>query len=129
MSDELKNSFESLEKAFAKLEFGANTADKELEIDGVIQRFEFTFELIWKTLKLFLLDQGIRAVSPREAFKESFRFGIIKDQETFLNIISDRNNTVHIYNEEKSREIFQRIKEEYLLVIKNLISEIESYEL
>ena len=48
-----KYAFQKLEKAFSKLKEGAASAQDELDKDGMIQRFEFTFEQLWKTLKNF----------------------------------------------------------------------------
>lgn len=59
MKNEFLFSMKKLQYAFSRLKEGADSAADELDKDGVIQRFEFTFELLWKTLKLFLADQGI----------------------------------------------------------------------
>jgi len=93
----------------------------QLDRDGVIQRFEFTFELLWKTLKLFLLDEGIITNSPKEALKETFRFGMIENESLFLDMLDDRNRTSHIYSEDVLKEIFSRIKKNYLTSIKKLL--------
>ena len=79
MKDELKYSFEKFQKAVKRLDEGIKKAKDQLDNDGVIQRFEFTFELTWKTLKLFLLNEGIITKSPKETLKEAFRFILIKN--------------------------------------------------
>jgi nucleotidyltransferase substrate binding protein (TIGR01987 family) len=73
MKDELKYSFENLNNAVKRLDEGIKQAKNQLDQDGVIQRFEFTFELLWKTLKLFLTNEGILTNSPKEALKAAFR--------------------------------------------------------
>ena len=83
MKDELKYSMLKFQKALKQLEEGAKQAKDQLDNDGVIQRFEFTFELAWKTIKLFLVNEGIITKSPKEALKEAFKFGLIKDEESF----------------------------------------------
>ena len=124
MKDELKYSIEKFNKALSRLNAGIKKAKDQLDKDGVIQRFEFTFELLWKTLRLFLLDEGIITKSPKEALKEAFRFGLIKDEEIFLDMLEDRNQTSHIYSEEISKEIVLRIKKFYLSKLTKLSKEL-----
>ena len=125
MSDELKYSLGKFDSAIKRLDEGVKEAKDNLGRDGVIQRFEFTFELLWKTLRLFLLDEGIITKSPKESLKEGFKFGLIKDEEIFLDMLEDRNQTSHIYSEEVSKEIFKRIKTRYLNPLKKILSEIK----
>ncbi len=124
MKDELKYSIEKFNKALSRLNAGIKKAKDQLDNDGVIQRFEFTFELLWKTLRLFLLDEGIITKSPKEALKEAFRFGLIKDEDIFLDMLEDRNQTSHIYSEEISKEIVLRIKKFYLSKLTELSKEL-----
>ena len=125
MSDELKFSLEKLSSAIKRLDEGVKEAKDNLGRDGVIQRFEFTFELLWKTLRLFLLDEGIITKSPKESLKEGFKFGLIKDEEIFLDMLEDINLTSHIYSEEVTKEIFKRIKTRYLNPLKKILNEIK----
>ena len=97
----------------------------QLDRDGVIQRFEFTFELSWKTLRLFLIDQGIITKSPKDALKEAFKYGLIKDENIYLDMLEDRNQTSHIYNEEISKGIYSRIKKYYSPIMLKLVKEIK----
>ena len=127
MKAELIYSFQKLKEAVKKLDDGIKQVKDQLDRDGVIQRFEFSFELLWKTLKLFLADEGIIANSPKEALKETFRFGLIKDDEVFLDMLEDRNQTSHIYSEDISKEIFGRIKKKYLNAIKLLLNNLSGY--
>jgi len=125
MSDELKYSLKNLNKAIKRLDEGVKQVKDNLDRDGVIQRFEFTFELMWKALRLFLLEEGIITKSPKESLKEAFKFGLIKDEDVFLDMLEDRNRTSHIYSEEVSRQIFNRIKRDYLNPIKGITSELK----
>ena len=125
MNDELKYSITKFKDAVKKLDEGIKQSRNQLDRDGVIQRFEFSFELLWKTMKLFLLDQGIITNSPKEVLKETYRFGIITDEELFLDMLDDRNQTSHIYSEDISKEIFIRIKKNYLASMKKLLKELK----
>ncbi len=74
--------------------------------DGVIQRFEFTYELAWKTTKEYLEDIGIvDNNSPKTVFKEAFAQKLIVDEKNWLLMISDRNKTSHVYKEEMLRKL------------------------
>lgn len=114
-----------LEKALESLREGVENSKDELDKDGTIQRFEFTFELLWKTLKIYLEFLGVEANNPRASIKEAFKIGIIKDDEIFLDMLEDRNLASHIYNKETSNQIFERIKEVYFNSIKSLIKDLK----
>jgi len=113
---------EKLNKAFLKLREGIESASTELEKDGVIQRFEFTFELLWKTLKIILEYKGIEVRSPRSAIKEAFKAGLIEDDEILLDMLEDRNLSSHIYSEEVAEQIFKRIEKAYVPALEKLLA-------
>ncbi|KLU61965.1 nucleotidyltransferase substrate binding protein like protein [Peptococcaceae bacterium CEB3] len=82
--------------------------------DGLIQRFEFTFELAWKALKAVFENEGLIGLhSPKSVLREAFAAGLIDDEELWLAMLDDRNATVHIYNEQRAIEISQHILEKY----------------
>ena len=124
MKEEVKYAIDKFEDAFNKLKQGVIQAKDELEKDGVIQRFEFTFELLWKTLKIFLSYEGIECKTPRGCLREAFRIDLIEDEEKFLDMLEDRNRTSHIYNKETSEEIFERIKVEYISCMKEVLDKL-----
>ncbi|MDD4295196.1 MAG: nucleotidyltransferase substrate binding protein [Candidatus Omnitrophica bacterium] len=126
MKNEIKYILATLENAFLKLHEGVDLAQEDLQKDGVIQRFEFTFELLWKTLKIFLKEDGIEVKTPRESLKEAFRVGWINDEQVFLDMMEDRNKTSHIYDKEAASEIFQRIKMQYVKGIKEVLDKLKS---
>ena len=125
MKEILEYSTQKLEKAFLKLKEGVVSAKDELDKDGVIQRFEFTFELLWKALKIFLEYQGIDVKTPRDSLKEAFRIELIEDEEIFLDMLEDRNKSSHIYDKEVSEEIFRRIKSFYIQAIENVLKKLK----
>lgn len=126
MNEETKYALIKLKNAFLKLKEGGKKATEELEIDGVIQRFEFTFELFWKTLKIFLRNKGIEARTPRDVFKESFRIEWLNDEAVFLDMLEDRNKTSHIYDQKESREIFSRIKNNHIPAIEMVLKALKN---
>ena len=88
----------------------------ELAIDGILHRFEFTFELAWKTIKDYLEYMGIsdKTGSPRENIQLGFKHGIISDGELWIEIMLSRNSLAHIYDEQQSREVYSNIKSKYI---------------
>ena len=106
----MEYSLAKFNEAVETLSKGIKQVKDELGEDGVIQRFEFTFELLWKTLKIFLEDKGIICRSPKDCLKNAFKYGLFTDEELFLKMLEDRNITTHIYNRKDSRKIFNRIK-------------------
>jgi len=88
---------------------------------GAIQRFEFTVELLWKTLKEILSYNKVECFSPRDCVKKAFRFGIIEDDEIILDMLDDRNRSSLTYNEEEINKIFERMEKVYTPAIKRII--------
>ncbi len=113
---------EDLKRATNRLEEALEVETTDLAIDGVLHRFEFTFELAWKTMKDYLEYQGIveKIGSPREVIKEAFSAGLIDNGEIWIKMMISRNTLSHLYDEETSREIYDDIKGEYISEIKKL---------
>lgn len=90
--------------------------------DGLIQRFEFTVELAWKSLKEYLEDQGavLGIASPRGVLKEAYAAGVITDAETWNRIIEARNITSHVYDERTAQTVAYQIAREFLPVLQKL---------
>ena len=125
MNEEINFALIKLKNAFFSLSEGVEKAVDELDKDGVIQRFEFTIELLWKALRIILKYENIEVNSPRDSFKEGFRLGIINDEKTFLSMLEDRNLTSHIYDQDTSETIFKRIKEKYIPVLENILIKLQ----
>lgn len=82
----------------------------ELERQGLIQAFEFVFELAWNLMKDYFLYQGNPAISgSRDAIRSAFKNGLIVDGEGWMEMIKSRNQTAHTYNESIASEIAGRI--------------------
>jgi len=122
--DNLVYALNKLETAFARLQQAAGRVVDDLDRDGVIQRFEFTFELLWKAAKIFLEYEGFRCAGPRSCIKEGVRREILSEGEVLLDMLEDRNKTTHIYDEHTAEEIFERIKNRYVPVIASNIRQL-----
>ena len=90
--------------------------------DGLLQRFEFTVELAWKSLKEYLEDQGtvLSITSPRAVLKDAYAAGVIMDADVWDEIIRSRNVTSHVYDEQTAIEVADRVCNTYLPVLKKL---------
>ncbi len=87
----------------------------ELELAGLIQTFEFSFELAWKTLKDLLFYEGYDVKSPRETIRTSFDVEYIDEDEfeVFIDALEQRNLMSHIYDEEQALAVVELIKNDY----------------
>ncbi len=101
MSDRLKHRLADLERALARLNDAARLPpDTPLLVDGTIQRFEFAFELFWKTLKILLEQEHEEAVFAKQVLSKAYQAGWIDNEKLWINMLEDRNLTSHTYNEE-----------------------------
>ena len=87
---------------------------------GMIQFFEVAFELSWKTIKDYLESIGYNEKGPRPILKKAFELDIINNGEVWMRALEDRNLTAHIYNDEKTNEIFNKINKEYYPIMEEL---------
>jgi len=84
----------------------------DIERDAAIQRFEYTFEMTWKAAQAYLTDQGLPdVVSPRSAIRASFKAGMFDEEtaEKIMQLVDDRNLTVHTYKEEFAMKLYQHL--------------------
>lgn len=88
----------------------ALAADNPLGVDASIQRFEFSIELAWKSLREVLLrDHAIDTASPKTTLQEAYRQNLIDNEALWLAMLRDRNLSSHTYREALAREIFARL--------------------
>lgn len=115
-----------LENAFQRLEEALQENDTELAIDGTLHRFEFTFELAWKTMKDYLEYNGVieHTGSPREVIQAAFKQGLIENGEDWIAMMLSRNSLSHLYDEKTSREIYDLIKNKYLFLLKEVLQKL-----
>jgi len=110
--------FYNYRKALSQLNEAIEIMNKKqlsnLEKQGVIQAFEYTHELAWKTLKDFLLSRGtVDLFVSRDVVRESFQLGLIENGEIWMEMIKSRNLTSHTYNEATADEIITLIHDHY----------------
>jgi nucleotidyltransferase substrate binding protein (TIGR01987 family) len=116
--------FSSLDKAVAALREAVRIHDenalpedapeKLVLRDGVIQRFEFTFELSWKMLKRHLEHYGLErvdALTNRDLFRVGFERGLLAEAGIWLTYLKMRNQTSHVYDNAVAREVFRTARD------------------
>src|SRR5208282_4052695 len=119
---ELQNAVKRLREAVAQPE-------SDLVRDAVIQRFEFTFELIWKSLKLYLERQGLDCGGPRSTLKKAFTEGRINspdEADVWLQVLEDRNLTSHAYDEALANRIYQHVVQDYTALLGQMAAKIQT---
>ena len=109
----LHDSLTNLEAAICKLEDALKIPkDRELVVEGTIQRFEYSIELMWKTLKRALNYEGVHPRSPRETLREAFQIGWLDDNDVWMDMLDRRNTTSHVYlHEELIEDYYEDIRE------------------
>lgn len=111
--------FQNFQRAFGLLREAMDqdiSQLNQLEKEGVIQRFEFTFELAWKVLKDKMEHDGlvIDQISPRAVVRLAYQAKYIEDADVWLRMIGDRNLMSHIYDSAKFEMVLQAIASDYL---------------
>lgn len=110
--------FNNYEKAFQSLTSAIQLSQQrpltELEKQGLIQAFEFTHELAWNVMKDYFSYQGTQNITgSRDATREAFNQGLIKNGESWMAMIQSRNKTSHTYDQSVADEIVQAIIDVY----------------
>ncbi len=125
--------FHSFQKAFVQLrsavELKEQRALSDLERQGLIQAFEFTHELAWKTLKDFLEARGtINLFGSKDATREAFATGLIANGEAWMAMIQSRNRTTHTYNQQTANEIAEAVANTYFTEFRNFEQRFLAFE-
>jgi nucleotidyltransferase substrate binding protein (TIGR01987 family) len=123
--------FSNYLKAVSQLEKFIDKKDalNELEEQGLIKAFEYTFELAWNTMKDFYESQGeVGIQGSRDAIRMAFRRGLIDNGDSWMKMIESRIRTSHTYNEETANEIAEDIKNKYFELFLLLRDKLESQE-
>ena len=92
--------------------------------DGVIQRFEFTFDLAWKSLREYMADNGAdmsNVVFSKQTFKTAYATHLIDDEQLWLDMLDARNITSHVYDDAQADRIAADIRDRYILSFAALV--------
>lgn len=116
--------FINFNKAFNQLaKFIKHEELNEMEEQGLIKAFEYTYELSWKTLQDLLRDKGYRQIAgPKPVIEQSFQDGYISNGKGWMRMHQSRNLASHTYDEETAAEIIKGIRSEYFLLLQDLMT-------
>lgn len=113
-----KQRFDNFNKALEQLASGVELMRQrelsDLEKQGLIQAFEYTYELGWQVIKDYLVWQGVTdIIGSRDTIREGFNKQLIADGEVWMNMLQDRNRTSHTYNKDTAESIIRNIDKQY----------------
>ncbi len=122
-----KQRLSNFEKAFLQLKEAVKLYKErkltDLEKQGVIQSFEYTYELAWNMMRDYLIYQGENnIVGSRDTIKIAYKYGIIKNGDVWIEMLNSRNLTVHTYNEKIVDKILSDIIEKYFSEFNDLLN-------
>ena len=134
MTEKLENKIENFNNALnrlgemcVKFRNSKDKEEKETCRDALIQRFEFTFELGWKTLYQYMIFHGVSVRSmPRDVLKAAYQNGLIDNEQVWLDMLDARNTLSHVYKEEQAIAIAEKICPDFyneLATLKDLFKE------
>ncbi|MDR2542637.1 MAG: nucleotidyltransferase substrate binding protein [Treponema sp.] len=113
-----KQRFQNYKKALDimtnAIKLAASRELSDLEKQGVIQGFEFTFELAWNVMKNYLEEQGINdIIGSKNAIRHAYKNNLIEDGEIWMEMIKSRNTSSHTYDEETAEKLLHEIINNY----------------
>jgi nucleotidyltransferase substrate binding protein (TIGR01987 family) len=129
MSEDLrwKQRYTNYQKALGQLrEFIAQPELNKFEKQGLIQCFEYTFELAWKVMKDYLEEQGLTINSPRSAIQTAFQTQLVKDGHIWIDALEKHNLMAHTYDEQKADEAESLIRTNYFRILNELATDLEA---
>jgi nucleotidyltransferase substrate binding protein (TIGR01987 family) len=123
-----KQRFYNYQKALVQLtKFIKKGELSELEEQGIIKAFEYTYELAWNVIKDYYEEQGeVSIQGSRDALRLAFQRGLITDGNNWMNMIKSRIASVHTYNLEVAQQINQDIHDIYFQLFIELKEKMES---
>lgn len=127
VENKIKFQKQQLEKAMGALDETLKLSPTRINKDATIQRFEFTFELVWKYLQSVLRIRGIEVYSPREVIRAAGAEGLIDNDkiDIWLNFLASRNASTHIYSEEMADHTYETIKIFYIETNNLLLAQLD----
>ncbi|MEO5374921.1 MAG: nucleotidyltransferase substrate binding protein [Alphaproteobacteria bacterium] len=118
--------FDNFKRAVLLLREAMETAAErpltQLEKEGIIQRFEYTMELSWKTMKDYLESQGVvfEQITPRAVIRGAVSAKLVSEGQVWMDAIDARNRMSHTYNFAEFEKVIAAIGKDYLRVIEDL---------
>ena len=120
-AERTRRAVESYRRALAALDRSVTAPVTEpRDLSGIVKDFELAYELSWKALKRALEEAGHSTDTARQVYQVAYETGFIEDETGWIEMIDDRNRTVHTYNEAFARALVARIRDRYVPLFKEL---------
>ncbi len=122
--------FQNFEKSFRVFkrrveEYRENNNNEAFRM-ALIQSFEVTIELAWKTLKDYLANEGTVVNSPKQVIRQAYQFTIIDKGEIWMEALEKRNLTTHTYDEAIFNQVLLFIDEKFALVVEQMYNDFKN---
>lgn len=114
--------YDDYKNALKSLEDGLVMAKDELHRDGVIQRFEFTYEMAWKTMKLWLADKDVFVGNAKDALQAALENGLITDGNLWSALHQSRNLTSHTYDKVTAEKVYDSIRRDAMPAFRDFVT-------
>lgn len=123
-----KQRFQNYQKAFKQFEEAVlGNSRNRLAQEGLIQRFEYTFELAWKCLQDLLQERGLVEIrGPKPVIQQAFEDGLIQNGVVWMEMLRARNESAHIYDEDVFLDIFHKTAKDFYEPLKALKEKLET---
>lgn len=118
--------FDNYARAFVLLREAIDASSErelsQLEREGIIQRFEYTWELAWKTIKDYLDFTGVivAEATPRSVLKAAYAAGVVAHGDDWMDALDARNKMSHTYNFKVFEQVIADIKKRFLNILDEL---------
>lgn len=126
-----KQRFANYKKAFTQLtQFIHKEQLNEMEKQGLVKAFEYTYELAWNVMKdYFTYEQAEESIyGSKDAIRLAFRRGLILDGEKWMDMVQSRIKSSHTYNEDTANEIVDKIINIYYKLFKEFLDKMQLLE-
>lgn len=126
--DNYKRAYTLLREA---IEMSLERELSQLEKEGIIQRFEYTLELAWKTIKDYLESQNVilEQVTPRFVIKEAIISKLLDRGDIWMEALDARNKMSRTYDFKEFESVIEAIRREYLSVLDHLYFKLLEYSM
>ena len=128
MPNNIVESYKTFKKAYLKLkEFVETDNGSEKDRGAIINAYQYTFELLWKTLQKYMQQlEMLDELGPGSVIRTAFQYNIIDNGSIYMSMLKNRNLITHTYKEDVAEEIYTRIKEEYIEELENFIKNFDN---
>lgn len=127
MPNNIIESYETFKKAYLKLkEFVDTDNGSEKDRGAIINAYQYTFELFWKTLQKYMQRlEMLDELGPGSVIRTAYQYQIIDNGPKYMAMLKDRNLITYTYKEDVAEDIYLNIKEEYIEILEKFIEDFD----